>query len=66
MRHLLKNINLTNNRQNLAGEGDGCESIVENTVDDVSRQLDSDQRESIRSDHSVYRKARHALDNPSA
>jgi hypothetical protein len=53
MRHLLKNINLTKNRQNLAGEGDGGESIVENTVDDLSRQLDSDQRESIRSDHSV-------------
>jgi len=66
MRHRLKDINLANDRHDLAGIGDGRESIVENTSDDVSRKLDSYQRESLRSYRSVYRKAQYALENPSA
>lgn len=66
MRHRLKNINLANDRHHRAGVGDACESIVKNTSDDVSRKLDSYQRESLRSYRTVYRKAQYALENPLA
>ena len=65
MRHRLKDINLANDRHDLAGIGDGRESIVENTSDDVSQKLDCQQQESLRSYRAVYHKARFALDNPS-
>ncbi len=65
MRHRLKTINLVNNRHNLAGEVDGCASIVENTTDDTSKELDSQQQESLRSYLAVYQRACFALDNPS-
>ena len=65
MRHRLKNINLVNNLHNLAGDVDCCDSIIENTTDDTSNNLDSQQQESLRSYRAVYHKARFALDNPS-
>jgi hypothetical protein len=65
MRHRLKTINLVNNRHNLAGDVDRCASIVENTTDDTSKELDSQQQESLRSYRAVYQRARFALDNPS-
>lgn len=65
MRHRLKTINLVNNRHNLVGEVNGCASIVENTTDDTSKELDSQQQESLRSYLAVYQRACFALDNPS-
>jgi hypothetical protein len=65
MRHRLKDINLANDPHNLAGTGDGRESIVEKTSDIPSTELDSPQQESLRSYRAVYQIARFALDNPS-